>query len=937
MKSVARLVTVTVIGCNALVSHRQRSLDLEYDEKLALEAGKEHKKHKHRRRGGVAPLTKAILDGHMNNRQTKELMDAEGRKAFRQMNLSNLHVSKEVKDFLHGEQTGQKGLGDELDDEKIDLARDVLNTMLLDAFGRVDAIVKDCKQELIFDETEEDLLSGKISELRTEVNEKLGEQTECSSKAKTQEIAIELLDDEVSKKKAVKDADVSRLEAELADVRKEESVYAYIVHLTRPEECETWGDEGAFLQNPPNKIKKCPHHKHPRSFTNQKLNTAMMQLSEKSREKAQRALAASEQDPADSGTESSTTTAAPTVETAGSNDPAKDSSAYKCSLADINCGVLHDNMSLEWGERKDTAEDLADQLEVIRRDWDEFNTFMQTTKQLMMTYKQTQSDFVAEATTIIQGRVEIAEKVEGELNELISEMEEKEWHCTAQINQILNEEICGVRTARNKLQDKHTTVKGADIDDCVVGAWIPQPCEKTCNDELGDDGKPLASRMLLTRDIVSKNENDYGIKCEDLAREWEMACGRRLCPKDCVSGPFSDWGECSAQCGGGFTSRSRQVVAEQQNGGLRCGAGIEQQVCNEHSCNEACILEKEWDTRPCSMACDETKRIGEQRISKYRGGVIISRKHVAKPAVREGTCPRAHSRTRFAYKKCNERKKCYDDERCIAKVDVVFLVDASGSVRERGFDVLVEFTRRVIERLETEFNPEVDVQSQLLSDVPEEDLDLVGQPAEPVEDDEPPDFSAVRVGTVLFGNGALADDGSVSSAIKLVKKLVSPEEALASLDGVEWQKGFTNMAQGIVAANAILGQNGRKNAQSVIVVVSDGVPSFEYETENQVHAAKREGKKFVQVMVKKNAPDEQRKLIRAWASLPRQTNFVEIKGLERLERDMEMSKHPKFVSKVIRRMCSKTISIEEQHELIAEQQAEAFGDFQMEEDEAYGM
>lgn len=118
------------------------------------------------------------------------------------------------------------------------------------------------------------------------------------------------------------------------------------------------------------------------------------------------------------------------------------------------------------------------------------------------------------------------------------------------------------------------------------------------------------------------------------------------------------------------------------------------------------------------------------------------------------------------------------------------------------------------------------------------------------------------------------------------------------------------MAQAFTAAETSFLNGGRQHAQSILVVISDGKPSFNFQTQNVVARARRKGVKVVMVVVKEFLKDEQKKLMRSWSSVPRETNFIHIPGLKILRQH-----NHKWVNRVLIRTCSKTISIKKEQEL----------------------
>jgi hypothetical protein len=73
---------------------------------------------------------------------------------------------------------------------------------------------------------------------------------------------------------------------------------------------------------------------------------------------------------------------------------------------------------------------------------------------------------------------------------------------------------------------------------------------------------------------------------------------------DCVVTDWQDWGSCSAACGGGMQSRSRQIVTEPQNGGAACPVLTEERACNEQPCAPIdCVVTAWGPWGACSQTC----------------------------------------------------------------------------------------------------------------------------------------------------------------------------------------------------------------------------------------------------------------------------------------------------------------------------------------------
>jgi hypothetical protein len=75
-------------------------------------------------------------------------------------------------------------------------------------------------------------------------------------------------------------------------------------------------------------------------------------------------------------------------------------------------------------------------------------------------------------------------------------------------------------------------------------------------------------------------------------------------PVNCVVSEWGDYGSCSATCGGGVKSRSRNIITLPQNGGNTCPAILSETIpCNADPCPIDCVTGEWSDYGPCSSTC----------------------------------------------------------------------------------------------------------------------------------------------------------------------------------------------------------------------------------------------------------------------------------------------------------------------------------------------
>merc|ERR1719382_52575 len=190
------------------------------------------------------------------------------------------------------------------------------------------------------------------------------------------------------------------------------------------------------------------------------------------------------------------------------------------------------------------------------------------------------------------------------------------------------------------------------------------------------------------------------------------------------------------------------------------------------------------------MACTPPQGFAEPgKQGRGKKGVV--------PIRGQGKCPLPTAvGTRFESQACNIHS-CAGDEVCIAHQDLIIMIDASGSLKEDGFEVLRNLAMNVTGKYKPKYYG----------------------------------ANASRIGVILFGNGARNDDGTIANAINVVGLTDDMALVREKIAATEWQKGFTNLAQAFKLAQKMFQQGGRADVQSSVMVLYDGKESFGYETQ----------------------------------------------------------------------------------------------------------
>jgi len=195
---------------------------------------------------------------------------------------------------------------------------------------------------------------------------------------------------------------------------------------------------------------------------------------------------------------------------------------------------------------------------------------------------------------------------------------------------------------------------------------------------------------------------------------------------------------------------------------------------------------------------------------------------------------------------------------------LIIMLDGSGSLRVTGFNTLREFTANLTDKY----------QGMWLSN------------------------AAMQVGVVLFGNGHLQTDGTVSSAIKVTGLTNDTKKVREDVEALKWQRGFTNLAQGFVLADTLLSQGGRRDGMSAVMVIWDGKYSFKFETGQKARMLKDKNVQIYMAVIAETLGQDETDAIHHWTSFPWQTNYEHIPGLLEAETSQAI-----YLQKVLVKFC----------------------------------
>merc|ERR1719507_867707 len=761
--------------------------------------------------------------------------------------------------------TSEKATG-AFDEASMQKARRILNGMMLEAWGELDDVVFECKEfqernrgtyeQVVADLARLGSQLSRLSELRVGANQGI---VDADRERKDAEERLEKVTTEFTEERFEN--------ARVMKIRKNDlAVFDFILQATA---CK----DSSFVQMGDPSVQVCQSETGPSlNFKNPNMQSQMERLMTPEASLALREALGQVQGPlgliqsrADT-TSTDTTTALPTFAAAVvpvSEDPHPSGQWKKCVDGTPNCGLLHDLMSLEWGKFRDSFDELTAEMNQNQELFDTTKRNINEEITVISEQKTEHMEVLAATISAINADTEEMNEKDQQKRDLEHEFDKTCIIFREKITEILFTRICAVRKVRNELLEHSTKTPPSKFSDCDFSDWVSKTGEcfaPTGQAILCDDTCPRADPYkcggseTMKRDIVVLPDL-YGMKCPALERE--KKCGQKKCPVDCLMSEWSGWSKCTKDCESGVEGKTRSVLTKPKNGGKGCDSVQEERPCNTGSCDRDCKLDDWSEWSPCTMACS--------------GGMTQRFKKVVVPIRGQGKCPKKTSPERFEKTSCN-KQACAGDEVCIAKQDLILALDASGSLKQKGYDVVKQFAANLTRRYKPKYFG----------------------------------AEAVKVGVTLFGNGhliQLKDGGTtIEPAINLHGLTFDFESVRKKITDSKWQRGFTNMAQAFTTADTILSQGGRSSAQGAVMVISDGKFSFKYQTAEKAQELKDKNIQIYMAPIAETK-DNSLKFLKDWASQPWQTNYERIPGLAALKQNNAM-----FIQKLLVKFCPDSMS-----------------------------
>jgi len=872
------LVTAASVGLGAAITLDSRSRSFLTREGTSLTAEVSMETHQELQGLAETLLSPENEDGQASI--TQSLRSIQGKMDVRAAAKAVQHrdLPGGVSALISAASEGRRGGFDEASMTK---ARVALNDLVEKAWVELDDKIIECKEYQEMNRQTFDQITTDISRLVEQITDLERVETESLEGIQKTDMEIKAVEDEIEKETKVYNYNNAKNSEELTRRQNDLDVFQFILEFTQ---CS---DATSLLQNSLNQTRICSikGHGHAMCFNDHAHQSRFNQLMTHSSRRTISDLLQS----ADGGrlpnflqiSEETdpvaivvTTTPNPAIAAsmsaeadpvAGGDEPlpkgfvpapfcceaygvscGPSGGGIMCSPDPPDCGLLHDKLSMMWGEYKDKVDELTMEMNKNAYMFEELKILLNDQITMLANTKARFAMMLSEArSNLAADRSEVKSKNE-QKNEVDKNYIDFMKKCCERVKWIMFQDMCALIVVRNAALADSSGCPGISIVDCEVDNWVAQKCTVDCDDDcpaIPDasevytcGGWQTVQRKVVVQPPANDDGTVCGLQCPDLTRT--KRCNQKKCPVNCEMSEWSGWSKCTADCEGGVRSKTRSLMVKPKNGGLSCNTAEETEACNTMSCDRDCLLGRWTSWTPCSVACG--------------GGLQSKNKHVLVPTRGFGKCPNEDNWARFSERQCNVQD-CVGDEICVAKQDLIIAIDGSGSLRETGFAGLKAYTLALLEKYRSDYRG----------------------------------VNAMKVGVIEFGNGIIMPDGVTVSPAMNIRALDSNlEEVKTSITAMVQKKGFTNMAQAFALAETMYTSAGRRNADSALLVITDGKPSFQFQTNELVEQLDDKGVQRFFVVVSED--EKSLGLMKSWASAPWETNLLHVPGLGPLEADNGM-------------------------------------------------
>merc|ERR1712156_1111077 len=154
-----------------------------------------------------------------------------------------------------------------------------------------------------------------------------------------------------------------------------------------------------------------------------------------------------------------------------SEDPHPQGQWKKCVDGPVNCGLLHDLMSLEWGKFRDGFDELTAEMNQNKEEFDTTKRNINEELTVISDEKTKHMEVLATTISSINADTEEMNEKDEQKLELTREFDKTCETFRAKIAEILFTRICAVRRVRNELLKDSTKTPPSAFSYCDFSDW----------------------------------------------------------------------------------------------------------------------------------------------------------------------------------------------------------------------------------------------------------------------------------------------------------------------------------------------------------------------------------------------------------------------------------------------------------------------------------
>lgn len=213
----------------------------------------------------------------------------------------------------------------------------------------------------------------------------------------------------------------------------------------------------------------------------------------------------------------------------------------QCKMGPGNCEKLRDRFLTILAGVMDQKDQLTeDKFNTEAECWDVHKDIVSSIKTLSEKEGAAQGDLAGATKEVVENQQQEGQ-AQAQHQEYLKEFQEKMTECCDARNAFMTE-ICSLEKIRGELF-KSEGVK-TSMTDCEVSDWTDSECTVSC-----EGGTQQRIRSIIAHPV-------NGTACPPLILQRE--CNIQKCPVDCKVATWSEWTQCTAECGGGVRTRIRQ-------------------------------------------------------------------------------------------------------------------------------------------------------------------------------------------------------------------------------------------------------------------------------------------------------------------------------------------------------------------------------------------